>query len=206
MTVSPTELALYAGALLVLFLTPGPVWVALIARTLAGGFNAAWPLALGVVIGDVLWPLVAVLGVSWLVGTFSGFMLFLKWVAVLTFVVMGALILRHADRPIESDSRLTRPGMWVGFTAGVIAIVSNPKAALFYMGVLPGFFDLSRIAVTDIIAIVVLSAIVPLAGNFVFALFIDRMRRLLITPAALRRTNMVAGGLLVSVGLLIAVT
>ena len=54
--------ALYVGALLILFLTPGPVWVALTARALSGGFHAAWPLAFGVVVGDVLWPLLAILG------------------------------------------------------------------------------------------------------------------------------------------------
>lgn len=206
MTVSSAELAMYAGALLVLFLTPGPVWIALIARTLSGGFQAAWPLALGVAVGDSVWPLMAVVSVSWLVATFSGFMAVLKWVAVLTFIGMGILILRHAGRPIESDSRLTRPGMWSGFIAGVIAIVSNPKAALFYMGVLPGFFDLSGIAAADIVAIVVLSAVVPLIGNLASALFFDRVRSLMASPAALRRTNVAAGCLLVCAGVVIAVT
>ncbi len=206
MTVSSTELAMYAGALLVLFLTPGPVWVALIARTLSGGFQAAWPLALGVAVGDSVWPLMAVVGVSWLAATFTGFMAFLKWVAVLTFIGMGILILHHAGRPIESDSRLTRPGMWSGFIAGVVAIVSNPKAVLFYMGVLPGFFDLSGIVAADIVAIVVLSVVVPLIGNLATALFFDRVRSLMASPAALRRTNVAAGCLLVCVGFVIAVT
>ncbi len=93
MTISAGELALYAGALLILFLTPGPVWVALTARALSGGFHAAWPLALGVVVGDMLWPFLAILGVTWVVSVFSGFMTVLKWVAALVFLVMGALIL-----------------------------------------------------------------------------------------------------------------
>jgi len=59
MTITVADMLLYAGALFILFLTPGPVWVALIARALSGGFHAAWPLALGVVVGDVLWPLIA---------------------------------------------------------------------------------------------------------------------------------------------------
>ena len=50
MTITLSDMLLYAGALLILFLTPGPVWVALIARSLAGGFQGAWPLALGVVV------------------------------------------------------------------------------------------------------------------------------------------------------------
>ncbi len=206
MTISPAELALYAGALLILFLTPGPVWVALTARALSGGFHAAWPVALGVVVGDVLWPLLAILGITWIVSTFSGFMLVLKWLAAAVFLAMGALILRNSDRTIAADSRLTRPGMWAGFLAGVAVILGNPKAILFYMGVLPGFFDLTRVTTADIAAIVLASMIVPLVGNVFFALFIDRARRLLTSPRALRRTNLVAGWLLIGVGLVIPLT
>jgi threonine/homoserine/homoserine lactone efflux protein len=31
--------------------------------------------------------------------------------------------------------------MWAGFISGVLIILGSPKAILFYMGVLPGFFD-----------------------------------------------------------------
>ncbi len=206
MTLSPGDMALYAGALFILFLTPGPVWLALMARAMSGGFQAAWPLAMGVVVGDMLWPLLAVLGVSWIVSVFDGFMAVLRVMAVLIFVGMGTMIIRNADKTIASDSRLTRPGMWAGFMAGLAVILGNPKAILFYMGVLPGFFDLTRVTPWDILAIVILSFLVPLLGNLSLAMFIDRLRRFLVSPAALRRTNLVSGALLIVVGILIAVT
>lgn len=203
MTITLTDLALYAGALLILFLTPGPVWVALTARALSGGFRAAWPLALGVVVGDILWPFLAILGVTWIVSVFAGFMTLLRWVACVTFLVMGWLVIRNADKSIARDSRLTRPGMWAGFLAGVAVILGNPKAILFYMGVLPGFFDLTTLRWPDMIAIAALSAVIPLVGNLFLAMFIGQARRLLASPAALRRTNLTAGGLLICVGLVI---
>lgn len=203
MTITPTELMLYAGALLVLFLTPGPVWVALIARALSGGFHAAWPLALGVVVGDVIWPFLAILGVSWILSVYGGFLLALKWVAAATFLIMGWLILRNADKTIASDSRLTRPGMWAGFLAGLAAIIGNPKAVLFYMGMLPGFFDLTTLTWLDIAAICFLSFLIPLVGNLILALSIHRAKAFLTSPTALRRTNIVAGVLLIGVGLAI---
>ena len=203
MTISVADMMLYAGALLVLFLTPGPVWVALVARTLSGGFHAAWPLALGVVVGDVLWPFLAILGVSWIVSVYADFLLVLKWVAALTFLVMGVLIIRNADKTIASDSRLTRPGMWAGFLAGLAVILGNPKAVLFYMGMLPGFFDLTRLTWTDIAVICFLSFVVPLLGNLILAGFIGQARRLLTSPAALKRMNVTAGWLLIGVGLII---
>jgi len=203
MTITAYELLLYAGAVAILFLTPGPVWVALTARTLSGGFRAAWPLAMGVVVGDALWPFLAILGVGWVVSVFAGFMAVLRWVATLIFLTMGVLIIRNASRSITTDTRLTRPGAWAGFAAGVAVILGNPKAILFYMGVLPGFFDLTRLSRADILAIVAVSMAVPLLGNFFFAFFVDRARHLLTSPLALRRTNLAAGSMLIILGLVI---
>ncbi len=203
MTLSMTDILLYAGALVILFLTPGPVWVALIARTLSGGFQAAWPLALGVVIGDVLWPFLAILGVSWIISVYGGFLVALKWVACATFLVMGWLVLRNASKTIASDSRLTRPGMWAGFLAGLAVILGNPKAILFYMGMLPGFFDLTALTALDIAIICFVSFLIPLLGNLVLAASIHRAKSFLTSPVALRRTNITAGVLLIMVGLLI---
>ena len=169
MTIGFVDLALYAGALLALFLTPGPVWLALVARTVSGGFAGAWPLALGVVVGDMMWPFIAIMGVSWLVQEVTWLMSLLRWVAAAIFLVMGVMLVRNADRPIATDARLTRPGRLAGFAAGVAVILGNPKAILFYMSVLPGFFDLRQISGMDIAVIVGLSALMPLVGNLFFA-------------------------------------
>ncbi|MBE3637911.1 LysE family translocator [Mangrovicoccus algicola] len=206
MTASATDLALYAGALFVLFMTPGPVWVALLARALSGGFASAWPLALGVVIGDILWPLLAILGVSWIVSAYGAFMSMLRWGAAAIFWIMGIGLIRHAGRRIGRDSRLTRPGRWAGFAAGVAVILGNPKAILFYMGVLPGFFDLAAVTPRDIAAITALSAAVPLVGNLILAGFVHRMRPVLASGHALARMNRIAGGLLILVGCVIPFT
>ena len=205
MTVTAESLWLYAGALVLLWITPGPVFVALTARALSGGFRSAWPLAVGVTIGDILWPLVAIFGLTWIVSQFSHLMLVLHWVAAIIFIVMGVLLIRHAGNSIiSSEGRLTRPGLWPAFSAGVAAVIGNPKAILFYMGVLPGFFDLTKVTVPDIAAILLLSASVPLMGNLFTAFAVGQARKLLSSPQALWRLNVAAGSLLVAVGLLIA--
>ena len=205
MTISLSDLLLYCGALIILFATPGPVLLAITARSLTGGFQAAWPLALGVAVGDVLWPLVAVLGISWILSIFDTFMIVLRWVACGVFLLMGAALIRHAGAAISTNSRLTRPGMWAGFVAGIAAILGNPKAVLFYMGVLPGFFDLRQITWVDVGIIILVSVAIPLLGNLVTAACVDQMRGLITSPSTLRRSNIGAGVLLILVGLAIAV-
>jgi threonine/homoserine/homoserine lactone efflux protein len=206
MTISPLELVFYAGAILILFLTPGPVWVALTARAMSGGFTSAAPLAVGVALGDMLWPLAAIFGLTWILSIYGDLLEAMKWVAVAMFVIMGWQLIRHAARDISADSRLTRPGAVAGFAAGVTVILANPKAILFYMGVLPGFFDLTRVTWADITAIILVSVSIPMLGNLVLALLIDRARALLRSGAASARTNRIAGGLMIGVGVVIAVT
>jgi len=202
-TVAAGELALYAAALVVLTITPGPVWVATIARALSGGFTQAWPLTLGVALGDVAWSVVAVLGVGWVAASFDGVMEVFRFVAAGLFIVLGLVVLRPAGDPVGRDTRLTRPGLWAGFIAGLVVILSNPKAILFYMGFLPGFFDLSGITVVDVMAIAGVSFAVPLAGNLGLALAVGKARTMLTSPAAVRRMNVTAGCLLITVGLAI---
>jgi threonine/homoserine/homoserine lactone efflux protein len=204
MTLNANDLLLYCGALFILFLTPGPVLLALTARGLSGGFHAAWPLALGVAIGDILWPMVAILGISWILSVFDTFMAVLRWVACGVFILMGWALIRHAGQAISTDSRLTRPGMWAGFIADIAAILGNPKAVLFYMGVLPGFFDLRSVTPIDITIIIAASVAIPLIGNLILAGFVGQLRYLLSSPHILKKFNIGSGILLILVGIVIA--
>lgn len=202
MTITVWELLLYAGGMAALWVVPGPVWVALTARTLAGGFASAWPLAVGVVLGDAIWPLAAIFGLSWILSLYGGFLSLLQWLAAVIFIIMGIMLMRKSGE-VTADGRLTRPGLLAGFLTGLAVVIGNPKAILFYMGMLPGFFDLTRLTGWDIAAILAVSAAVPLAGNLGLALFIDRARQLLSSPESIRRINVISGVLLIGVGVVI---
>lgn len=203
MTVTFWQLLVYAGGMAALWAVPGPVWVALLARALSGGFAAAWPLAVGVALGDLLWPLSAILGLSWIHSVYGDILSLLRWVAAAVFLGMGIMLIRKKPQAPGTDSRLTRPGIWAGFSVGVAALVGNPKAILFYMGALPGFFDLSRLTAPDITAIILISALVPMAGNLALALFLDRARQLLSSPKNIHRLNLASGIMLIGVALAI---
>ncbi|WP_103332073.1 LysE family translocator [Pseudotabrizicola formosa] len=206
MTVTLHQLALYALAMAGLWVIPGPVWVALTARALSGGMAGAWPLAVGVALGDLIWPLCAILGLAWVLSLYGDLLEVMRWIAAGVFIVMGVLLLRKPAAVPGVESRMTRPGVWAGFSVGLAAVIGNPKAILFYMGFLPGFFDLSRVTGWDIVAILLISAVVPMLGNLGLALFLDRARRVLQSPAALQRLNIVSGVLLIAVGCVIPFT
>ena len=130
-------------------------------------------------------------------------MAILRYVAAMVFLVMSLLLVLKIENTLGNDSRLTRPGMWAGFIAGVVVILGNPKAILFYMGILPGFFDLTEVTPLDVIAIVMVSSTTPLLGNLILASFVIKARTFLQSARAVRRINIMSGMLLISVGLVI---
>lgn len=201
MTIQLSDAALYAGFMFILFMTPGPVWVAILTRTLAQGFHGAWPLALGVVVGDIIWPLVAILGMSWVVSTYGGAMVALRWMAMGLLLYWGVMMIISARAPLSENKKLTRPGVLSGFAAGFAVIMSNPKAILFYLGILPEFFDFAAITKIDMAVIVALSALVPFIGNLILSAMVLPVRKLLSSPTALYRMNITSGLLFILVGL-----
>lgn len=205
MTITLQQVLLYAAGMFALWAVPGPVWVALTARTLAGGFASAWPLAVGAVLGDAIWPLTAIFGLTWILSIYGDLLNVLGWVAAAIFVIMGVMLLGKSG-DVSADGRLTKPGRLAGFLTGLAVVIGNPKAILFYMGMLPGFFDLTRLTGWDIAAILAISAAIPLVGNLGLALFLDRVRKLLSDPASIRRVNVVSGLLLIAVGIVIPLT
>ena len=205
-TLSLSEIGLYSFALLLLFITPGPVWVALFARSLKSGFAGAWPLSFGVALGDICWPALALLSLGQIVSLHGDIIFWLRYVAVAVFVVMGIGLYLAPVEPMKAETKLTKEGVLAGFLAGLMVIIGNPKAMLFYIGILPGFFDVSRLQMADIALIALISALVPFSGNLILGLAVGRARQLISSVSARRRLNQGSGIILIAVGGLILVT
>ncbi|MEL0289503.1 MAG: LysE family transporter, partial [Alphaproteobacteria bacterium] len=162
-------------------------------------------LALGVAIGDVIWPVLALLTLGQLVAVHAALLTGLKYVAVIVFMVMGGgLIMARVDR-LQAPDQLTKAGFLPGFVAGLLVIVGNPKAILFYIGVLPGFFDVTRVTTLDIAFVGLVSAAVPFCGNIILAVMLDRASLLIASKSARRRLNVVTGVVLFIVAGLILI-
>ena len=206
MTITSAQLFLYFGALVILFLTPGPVWIAIIARTVSGGVKSGMSLVLGVSLGDLLWPIMAYFGLGLLISLYSDILILVRYMAAIILVIMGIQTVLASRKGIKANDDLTKSGFFAGFTAGLIAVTANPKATLFYLTLLPSFFNFGEIGLTDLAIISGISFAVPLLGNVLMILFLAKAKTFLSSPSAVRVTNIVSGILLVVVGIVIGIT
>jgi len=134
------KLALFALAVLLLALTPGPVWIYLISRTLTQGRRAGYFSLIGVMAGVLVHLLAAALGLSaLLLAVFAAFdaiklagAVYLMWLAWTTLRGSGFSFTPQPLDPVP-DRMLFRQSL----TASVV----NPKVAVFYLSLFPQFVD-----------------------------------------------------------------
>ena len=137
---SAERLALFALAVLLLALTPGPVWIYLISRTLAQGRRAGYFSLLGVAAGVFVHVWLAAAGLSVVLLTiplaFDAIKLagaaYLLWLAWSTVRGSGMSFSPEPLPPVVDR---------VLFRQGLIASVVNPKVAVFYLSLFPQFVD-----------------------------------------------------------------
>jgi len=138
--ISTEALVLFALASLVLALTPGPVWLYLISRTLAQGRRAGYFSMLGVTAGLALHALLAALGLSVVLLAVplafdvirlagAAYLLWLAW----TTIRGDGLCFEARPLPRASDRALLRQAF--------VAAFLNPKVAVFYLSLFPQFLD-----------------------------------------------------------------
>lgn len=136
----PEQLALFAFAVLLLALTPGPVWIYLISRTLTQGRRAGYFSLIGVMAGVLVHLLAAAAGLSAVLlavpAAFDAIKLagaaYLLWLAWNTLRGGGFSFTPQPLEPVP-DSVLFRQSL----TASVV----NPKVAVFYLSLFPQFVD-----------------------------------------------------------------
>jgi len=176
------KLALFAFAVMLLVLTPGPVWIYLLSRTLAQGRRAGYFSLLGVMAGVFVHLLLAALGLSVVLLAvplaFEAIKLagcaYLLWLAYSTLRGGG---MSFAPQPLDPvpDRVLFRQAM----TAAIV----NPKIAVFYLSLFPQFIapaagsvllqSLALGVVHVVVSTLVDGALVTLAG-FLAAWFASR--------------------------------
>jgi len=189
-----------AIAIFVLGITPGPGVFAIVARALAQGFRPTLVFICGTIAGDLVYLLLAALGLSVLATQYADAFGLLKIIGGVYLVYLGVQTWR-ASKTVE-DVLTPAPGRRSGrsFLSGLTLTLGNPKSVVFYVAFLPAFMDLGALDAWDLgVAggVVSLTLFAVLAG---YAYMAARARRLFKSQRAVKNLHRSAGALMVGAG------
>jgi len=136
---------------------PGPGVTALVAQALARGFGHGATWAVGLVMGDMVYLLMALFGMGWVAEQLgSGFVVF-KWIGAAYLVYLGVRC--WLAKPSGEASAVSEKGRARTFLGGMCVTLGNPKAIAFYCGFLPGFVDMQTLTASGMVSVV--AVIIP---------------------------------------------
>lgn len=193
-----------AGAMFLLAATPGPGVFATVARALASGVRHASVVIIGIVIGDLLFLMLAIFGLAVLAEALGELFLLVKYLGAGYLIWLGVRLwrtptARHAIREVKELS-------WrANLLSGLVITLGNPKVILFYLGFLPTFVDLSQLSGQDVVVIALIVSVVLAGVLFGYAYAADRARRLFRSGRANRNLNRSAGSVMIATGVVLAV-
>ena len=162
-------MAAFLAASLVLALTPGPVVVYVLARTVAEGRRAGLASVLGAALGNLGNAVGASLGLAALLAVSSAAFLAVKLAGAAYLVYLGIAALRQRGgttqlpslRP-KSAARLMRDGFMVALL--------NPKTAIFFAAFLPQFVDPAGPAALQCLALSVVFVLLAASTDTAYVL------------------------------------
>ncbi|AEW99107.1 LysE family translocator [Streptantibioticus cattleyicolor] len=200
----------FLGACVLIAAAPGPSTMLIIRQSLHSR-RAGFLTVLGNETGVLTWGVVAALGLTALLAASRTAYDVMRIGGAVVLVWYGVQTLRAARRgearPSAADDEaavVPRSG-WKIYRSGLLLNLANPKAAVFAMSFLPQFVPAGAPKLPVITALAAFQALFEVGYYGMYVWFVGRMKRVISRAGVRRRLEQVSGGVLVLLGIRMAV-
>lgn len=186
-------LSAFTIAYAIAVLVPGPGVAAVVARALGGGFRAAFPMVLGILVGDLVYLVFALFGLAAIATWFGPVFVVIKWASAL-YLLYIAWQFWTAKPGAEQIGAKNDASLWKTFLSGFLLTMGNPKTIVFYLALLPTVVPLDKpitvLGFAELTAIVIVVLLIIGCG---YAGLAAMARDFFTSSRALRNLNRTAG-------------
>jgi threonine/homoserine/homoserine lactone efflux protein len=172
-------------------------------RSATSGFMHGVFTTLGIVVGDIIFILIAIWGLSLLAAKMGGLFFLIKYLGGAYLIGLGIGLCRANVNKVETAAVME--SSWLSsLIAGLSITLADQKATLFYLGFFPAFIDLSQISYLDTIIIIAITTVAVGGVKLGYAFMADKAR-LLINSRTRKGINMIAGCIMIGVGVFLMI-
>lgn len=189
------------GIMVVAALIPSISVLTVFSRSVASGFIHGVFTTLGIALGDILFILIAIFGLTVLVEAMGDLFELVKYLGGAYLIWLGTTLWRSKTGTMETE-KVAESSLLSSFMAGLFITLGDQKAILFYLGIFPALFDLSELTYFDA-GIIILLAIIAISTKLGFALMADRASQLFQNTSAIKKLNVAAGMVMIGVGVFV---
>ena len=192
--------AAFTAATAVLLVIPGPTILLVVSYALGQGWRAAFPIAIGVALGDFTAMSLSMLGVGALLAASATVFTALKWLGAAYLVWLGVKLFR-AGGTLDAKPREDAAPAWKMLGHAWLVTALNPKSITFFVAFLPQFLDPKGDFGRQMLVFETTFVGLAFANALGYALIASRARAVVSDPRAVGLFNKAGGTLLIGAGL-----
>lgn len=193
------EIVVLFVVMAMLALVPSASVALVVARSSTAGFLNGAAVTTGVVLGDLVFVSLAVLGMTALAEVMGSFFLILRYMAGVYLIWFGINLLR-SKTSIQVPAGRSVSTLSASVLSGLIITLGDVKAIFFYTSLFPAFVDLTTIKNSDIATIIILTVVAVGGVKLGYAYSASRIVSLSRGFKAQRAVKVTAGGFMVGAG------
>jgi threonine/homoserine/homoserine lactone efflux protein len=192
-------------ALAILAALPSTSVIAVVSRSISGGLWHGIATSIGIVIGDICFIIIAILGLSVVAETMGDLFIWVKLCAGAYLIWFGIDLWRSKPATTKVDNILQK-SLISSFLCGLFITLGDQKAILFYLGFFPAFIDLDNVSQTDIGIIISITIIAVGGVKVAYAFASNQASTLLKNTTAKTVLNRLAGSAMLVAGFYLIIT
>ena len=192
--------AAFVAASTILLIIPGPTVLLVVSYALGQGWRAAFPMAVGVALGDFTAMTLSMLGVGALLVASAGLFSALKWFGAAYLIWLGVKLWR-AGGTLDAEPRTDRASAARMLGHAWLVTALNPKSITFFVAFLPQFLDPASSLLTQMLVFEATFLALAFTNALGYAIVASRARRIAGNPTAIAWFNRTGGTLLIGAGL-----
>lgn len=200
-----STLPAFLGACTLIAASPGPSTVLIIKQSLRSRRSGLLTV-LGNETGVFVWGVVAAFGLTALLAASEVAYDVTRILGAVVLIAFGVQALRQA-RHTEDAAAGWEGGEksgWAAYRGGLLLNLANPKAAIFAMSFLPQFVPRGAPHLPAMIGLAALWAVYEIGYYGLYVWFVGRLRTVLSRAGVRRRLEQVSGGVLLLLGVRLA--
>ncbi len=175
---NPTEMLGLSLVLMSAAVLPGLSSMMVISNTMISGVRSGVLSVAGVVLGDLVWLSLALSGLGLIYPFLESHWFTVRLLAAI-FLLFLVLQLCINNQHSPGSETVPRKRHYSGWLSGFIVTMTDLKAVMFYLAILPAFVDLASLSTSDMVAVMIITVVSVGLGKLAYVLLSLRLRSML---------------------------
>lgn len=190
----------------VVCLSPGPAAIIVVAQSMSSGLRRSYFGIAGIALANAIYFGLSATGVAALIVASSTLFTVIKWIGVVYLLYLGCSAIFSKSGAIIVDAHHGQHALsgYRAFWQGLIVELSNPKALLYFVALLPQFVDPAQPIWGQMLIFGATCVFLDVAVYSLYAWLGSKTQGFTANPRFVRASNGAAGGLLILAGALMA--